>query len=457
MVEVLALGAFAGLALPLALVFLDWTRAAFATALLSGAIAVVASVAHVATDLPIVAAWLILVALGYACVWLVRPARASFRAHVRVPPRLGDLVQLGITLVIVIFVVALPAATIDWDARSIWYFHASWLNGPASVYLDAQRASELAFSHPNYPLLGSASMAVTWCLTGGAVNLTLASQVIGLMTILTTALAGSVTLKRLAPRTNPLVAGLAFALLLGAMLNTALGLLARGYMDSLQAAAVTAVAALLLPYLGERMPWRWAILTSVVAFASINIKQEGFWFTVAVLLVFLVVSLRTQHPAKYLPLATTVVGYGASKVFLVLVGSSDTTDASGMVGRLPELLDRSSTAWSIIRTIGYDDGLATFRPVLIVVIVLLLALNFVRPGRTSLLLSVFLLASWIGILGIVVATYALGNTRAEISWWLLTSFDRVIGTAELICWFIIFTGVVLISPWKSPSREVPTA
>jgi len=380
-------------------------------------------------------------------------ARARFLRHVRTQVSPTGWVQLLITAVIAIFVVALPAAPIDWDARSIWLFHASWLHGSADVYLQAQLSPELVFSHPNYPLFGSASMAVVWAIAGGAANFSLGLQVVGLITVLTTALAGSFTIKRLVPTVHPVVGSVAFALFLMSVLTIAWNLLGRGSMDPLQAALVVCVAAVLLPSLSTRMPWSDAALASVVGFAAINVKQEGFWFTLAVMGVFVVVSFRQQYWAKYVPLAALVLGFGGWKGFLALVHSNDTTDASGIAGRLPELLDFASPAWLILKRLAGEQARPTLVPIGLVVIVLLIALNLLKPGWATVRTSLFVFASWSGIIAIVAITYALGETRNRIDWWLLTSYDRVIGTAELFAWFIVFVGVLLVSPWGSPERK----
>jgi hypothetical protein len=54
-----------------------------------------------------------------------------------------------------------------WDGRSIWFFHAKWLYYAGGLAADAGwRQPELAFSHPDYPLLLPALAALAAHLAG---------------------------------------------------------------------------------------------------------------------------------------------------------------------------------------------------------------------------------------------------------------------------------------------------
>jgi hypothetical protein len=440
-------------ALPVALLFLPRAQAIFATAIVSGVSATVAGVLHVATNVPIAVMWLVLLTACAVTIAAVPTLRAALIANYREPIPFREYLQLAIVGVVIVIVISFPPAPLAWDARSIWFFHASWLSADASAFIDGQTLKAVAFSHPNYPILGPASMAVSWGLAGGGENLVLAQQVSALLSILVAALGGSILVRRFAGNVNAVVATVGFALFVTAALTVGDGLLNQGYMDALQASFIVALLALLVVAIGERMTPVRAGLITLVAIGATAVKQEGFWFSVVVIAVFLVITVRQQYLLKYAPLAGVLAFYGAWKLFLAAIGASDTTDASGVAGRLPELLDPSSTAWSIIMRIATREFTYTIAPLLLILVFSLAGAVLVTRRRTQVVRAALLIVlSVLGITGITVLTYALGNTRDVIDWWLSSSFSRIFATVEYITWFAVFLGVLVISPWTDPTR-----
>ena len=453
MTDLLVLAAFVVGGLPIGLLLLTRVQALLAAAIISSVLATVAAVLHVALDLPIGLIWVVLVLASVTVITLVPRLRTRVMANLRQPVGGQEYLHLSITGVLVLFVAVLVPAPIAWDARSIWLFHGSWLTGPAVDYLDGLALPELVFSHPDYPLLGPGSMAVTWNLTGQAEDLTNGVRLIALLSLSAVAFVATATLSRITRDVHPVLTSLAFVLFTTSVLPLAAGLLDEGYLDAMQAAYVVALVAVLLPSLHERMPWRSAMLASILAVAAVNVKQEGFWFVLAVLCSFLVVSFRTQNVAKYVPLAVTLGAYGVWKVFLAANGAIDTSDASGIAGKLPELVTPGSRAWEVLGRLAATEWAIHVLPVLIVLLLALCGYFVLRRDPSRLRTALFLLIAWLGLNVIVMLTYALGDSRDVLDWWLATSFVRVIATALLLAFFAVMVVVVSVPAWRSESTK----
>jgi len=218
-----------------------------------------------------------------------------------------------------------------------------------------------------------------------------------------------------------------------------------------------------MPMLSGKMTWTALNFASVIGIGAMNVKQEGFWFTMTVLAVMLVVSIRSQYWAKYLPVGVFLTFFAAWKAFLSFAQSPDTSDASGVVGRLPELLDLSSKAWGILVRIARQEATVFAYPALAILVIFLVLLLVIRPTGSAIKQTTALAVVWCSIMAIVVLTYALGNTREQIDWWLSTSFSRIIGTAVLLTWFTVYFVVLRVSTvwscldWRATSEEIALA
>jgi hypothetical protein len=455
LINALAMVAFIVPSAVITLVFFTRVQAIFASAIVAAVMATIAGILHVVTDVPIAVLWLVLVVLSLVLMASFRSLRSRAIENARIPVSRQEYIQLGVVATLVLFVVSFVPAPLAWDARSIWLFHASWLNSPAQAFLDGQTLDAIDFSHPNYPILGPASMAVTWGFAGGVENLILGVQVIALLTILVISLAASLVIRKVAPTGNAWVNSLAFTFFVTSAFTVSDGLLNQGYMDPLQAVFIIALLAVMLPVLSERITWSAGIFASIVALGAMNVKQEGFWFTATVIVVVLVLSWRSQYWAKYLPLAAIVVFYGLWKVFLGFVHAIDESDASGVVNRLTELLDRSSPAWGILTRIAKQEATAFLLPSFAIMVLFLLVYLFLSRTWVAAKQVAAIAAIWFIVMGIVVLTYALGNTRDQIDWWLSASFSRIIGTGVLLAWFCVFFVILRISPWRA--RQSPPA
>lgn len=454
MINTLALAAFILPSAVVSLLFFTRVQAFFASAVVAGIVATISGILHVVTDITIAVVWLVLVGLTLALMTSLRSLRSRVIKNFRTAVDRQEYIQLGVVVTLVLFVVTFVPAPLAWDARSIWLFHASWLNSPAQAFFDGQILDAIDFSHPNYPILGPASMAVTWGFAGGAENLILGVQVIAFMTILVISLAASLVIRSFAANGNVWVNSLSFIFFVTSAFTVSDGLLNQGYMDPLQAVFIIALLAVLLPVLSMKITWSVAIFACIVALSAMSVKQEGFWFTATVILVVLIVSWRTQYWAKYLPLATIVIFYGLWKGFLSFVHAVDESDASGVFNRLTELFDQSSPAWGILKRIAKQEATAFLLPSIVIMVLFLLVYLFLSSTWVAVKHVVAISAIWLIVMGIVVLTYALGNTRDQIDWWLSASFSRIIGTGVLLSWFSVFLVILRISPWQA--REVYT-
>lgn len=447
LINAFALAAFILPSAVIALLFFTRVQAVFASAVVAGVLATIAGILHVVTDVPIAVLWLFLVGLTLALMASLSSLRSRVIQNARTAVSHQEYIQLVAAAALVLFVVTLVPAPLAWDARSIWLFHASWLNSPAQAFLDGQSLVAIDWSHPNYPILGPASMAVTWGFAGGGENLILGVQVIALLTILVISLAASLAIRTFAATGNPWVNSLAFIFFATSAFTVSDGLLNQGYMDPLQAVFIIALLTVILPVLSMKITWSVAIFACVVALGAMNVKQEGFWFAATVILVVLLVSWRTQYWEKYLPLAAIVIFFGLWKGFLGFIHAVDESDASGVVNRLNELLDRSSPAWGILTRIAKQEATAFLWPSFAIMVLFLLLYLFLSRTWEAAKHVVAIAAIWSIVMGIVVLTYALGNTRDQIDWWISASFSRIIGTGVLLAWFSVFFVVLRISPW----------
>ncbi len=235
------------------------------------------------------------------------------------------------------------------------------------------------------------------------------------------------------------------------------GVLTSGYADPLQAAGVVLLIAQVLSMTKGRVRWSDSIVAALAAVAAANVKQEGFWFVLIVLVAYLILTLGHQNLASYLPLAATAVSYVLWRGLLVVAGGSDTTDASGIGGRIGELFGFSSPAWQILRRLLLNEGRTTLLPLLLVVLVFLAAFLWQERSARSIRIAVIILASWLGFVATIFLTYALGDTRDRIDWWLSTSFSRIVATNELLTWFVVLVAVAALARrgfWKKAATPI---
>jgi hypothetical protein len=96
-------------------------------------------------------------------------------------------------LALVVGLVGLPPlllAPVGWDARSIWFWHATWLYHGGAVYADTFRMPVLALTHVDYPPLSAGIIAAVWRAVSRANDFQLAQSINGLLSWVAIATAG---------------------------------------------------------------------------------------------------------------------------------------------------------------------------------------------------------------------------------------------------------------------------
>jgi hypothetical protein len=343
-------------------------------------------------------------------------------------------------------------APLIWDARSIWFHHASWLNGPALYYREAQFLPAGAW--PDYPIAGPANMALSWQLTFTDENLWLASRVMGMLFVAAVFLAGSLIIERANPKlftVGHIVYLLLFASSAALIGN---GWFNTGYQDSFQAVTVLLLFAILIS-IQKTNQLRLSIAAAVVFLLAANIKQEGFWFATGVLALglFVVVVRGLIWPLILLAWAAVVrlIWGGISEN----LGMPENSHTAEVFDRLPQLIDFGSAAWVSIEQI-WTEAIQP-RSLLVVLAVVAAALSILlgrewKPTEKLALATAWAMAP-IGVLLVAVVTYALGESH-DLSWWLGTSYTRITATFDLLAFGLMLFTATALSPWQDrPKRQ----
>lgn len=426
----------------LSLMFLPRAQALFASSLPASVLAIFSGMIHVWVDAPIHIVWLILSAIALVVALAIPLIRKEIRNNLLMNWNWTEVGQMVVALGLLALVVLYPPAPLGWDARSIWLFHASWLNDSASAFIDAQHLPAIEWAHPDYPLFGVSTIAVLWGLLGQGENLSLGLQAVTVITVFTAALSGSLAISTLSKTGNRWINLAAFGLLIVAGFSIGGGLFNQAYMDTLQAFMVVCLMSALLPALIGRMNFSQALFAGLVGIAAMSVKQEGFWFSLVVIAIMLVITFHNQYPAKYLPLALLAGFFALWKMFLESIHSIQQADVAGISSRLPELLNFDSTAWNILIRLLANEGIASLGKSAVLITLFSIAILLSNPGKSSIKLVSQLIGSWLLIIAVIFLTYALAQTRDKIDWWLATSYIRVISTPILIGWFVVFVNVI---------------
>lgn len=448
MVELLFSALFFLATLPIALLILRGAGAFFLAPVISAVLAIFAAVIHVLTDVPLAILWGAGALLGASGLLLASPRNRIFQNLLA----LKDSRQQSLLWIYLGFVALSSLATpapVGWDARSMWFAIPSWLNGPAEFYITGQSASYTGW--PEYPFFSPATLATIWQLLGIDEDLWLASRVSGAMGITMAALAAWLIVDRYASRCSTLWTSVIFASAVATSFFLADGTLNNGYQDAMQGLSVSALLAGILWAL-KKQPHTGLVLVSVLALAASNVKQEGFWFTLGVMILGLglhafnnsyLISLSLIAPLAF----RLVWGWFGS-----VVGMPESGSTQGMGERAPELLDASSTAWSVIGKImsvwfpQYHLGWVT---IAIASAIALFLISARELGWRRLLEPLVLVGSVMGIYVVILVTYAIGASREAIDWWLGTSYTRITATPVALA----LLGLLIVSAKAAPEAK----
>lgn len=453
MIDLVALIALGLAGLPVSALIFRSCNAIYFAPVLSATYALIAGLIHLVLDLPIWVVWLLLVGLSTSLVLSVSSLRSSMGTSLR--DALGSSKNryslVAFALFQVVSWITTPAPLI-WDARSIWFHHASWLNGPALYYREAQFLPAGAW--PDYPIAGPANMALSWQLTFTDENLWLASRVMGMLFVAASFLAGSLIIERANPKLFTVGHIVYLVLFASSAALIGNGWFNTGYQDSFQAVTVLLLFTILIS-MQQTNQLRLSIAAAVVFLLAANIKQEGFWFATGVLALglFVVVVRRLFWPLLLLAWAAFVrLVWGAISEDLGMPENSHTAE---VLDRLPQLFDFDSAAWISINQIWIEA--IQPRSLLLVLAVIAAALSILlvrewRPAEKLALATAWALAP-IGVLLVAVVTYALGESH-DLSWWLGTSYTRITATFDLLAFGLMLFAGAALSPWQDrPKRQ----
>jgi hypothetical protein len=245
-----------------------------------------------------------------------------------------------------------------------------------------------------------------------------------------------------------------FSLFLLGGASLANGMIATGYQDVLQAALIgLLVSGLLAGYYGQAGPGDLA-LVGVWVFLAVNVKQEGFWFAVVILTAYYLSRFRLIKAADTLPLLGAIAGKLSWFAVLEINDAPDSGSTGGLFQRLPELLDFESTGWSLIVDVLRLNGWGYFTPLFLMLTLAVSGPILLKRGESgTYAVPIFLLLSWLGLVVLIVLTYALGDARTSLEWWLGTSFIRIVATSDLVVWVCVaWSALHLVR--KSPSKPL---
>ena len=366
----------------------------------------------------------------------------------------APLPSLGVVDVAVMYgPLLLPALLVrrppvGWDARSIWWFHAAWIDRGPTVLREALANPALAFSHPDYPPFAPATVAGAWTVTPGS-GLWVAQAVSTVLTLSAVAML-VYAVRILVPSVSPMVARLV-ALAVGLGTWTVAGYaVAGGYVDHLWAAALAAAVVLLLisgsvitpdadaDADADRARRPHLLLAVVLMTVAALTKNEGFVAVAIVALVFTVRARRQLRVAAWvwIPVIAGVVWNVVARAFGASSDLADSPRIDQLLGGDLAPLERiGPTLSKLSAQVGWVLAAAV-----LVSVVGSLAL---AARRRSLGLAP-IRWPW-AVLGLftvaLVATYVI--SPYEIVWHLVTSIDRVAVLLILVALAIVASWVLV--------------
>lgn len=402
------------------------------------------------------ALWLVLATVA---AWVV--AAVLLRREQAPLPALGvlDLAVMYLPLLLPALLVRRPP--VQWDARSIWWFHAAWIDAGPTALRDALANPALAFSHPDYPPFSPATVAAAWTVTPGS-GLWVAQVVSAVLTLSAVAVL-VYAVRILVPSVSPMVARLV-ALAVGLGTWTVAGYaVTAGYVDHLWAAALAGAVVLLLvggAVVGPRGEQaddetRRASLVLAVLLMSVAAltKNEGL---VAVGIVAVTFTVRARHQLRVAMWVWVPVLLGAAWTFVARAfgASSDLGDSPRidqlLAGDLEPLERVGPTLSKLAGQVGWVVAAAA--------IVSAVGALGLRSRRRSLGLAP---GGWPWVVlalyaAALVATYVI--SPYEIVWHLVTSIDRVAALLALVALAVVASWVlVAVAPATDGEEAEGTA
>jgi hypothetical protein len=333
------------------------------------------------------------------------------------------LVLFGLTSIVL---TVRPPQTIAWDARSIWWFHASWFQAGGEVVVDAVRNPIMIFSHPEYPVGVPSFVGAVWGLFGGE-HLEIAMAITSILTAMAVALLAAAVFWR--SRVDDASVAVP-TLLAAAIVMQGQGLAAAGYLDVLCASLVA------LAFVGFVRDRGASIASLAALMAGTLTKSEGLYFAV---LVSLVAMFWVERRGRFVLAVGAAAAPAVVWMAIVRLLNPDLpTDVAP--GGFVRLLLLDSERWT--RLWDALPGVWSEMWVFLVAAVVSTAALGVRAGARS-SVDLRLAATWLGASVLtsagLVAVYAAGVP--PVQWWLDTSLERASVTPKVMC--LITTAVAV--------------
>jgi len=439
---------FVSIPIPIALLFRGRAEALFISPLVGLATAYVAGMLHILFNIPTVVAWLVIILSSYLLILRSKTYRRQLAENWKRP-----LVTLDYTVIIVGsafvlgFIWRIPPP-LGWDARSIWLFIASWLLEDSQVYVQAH---QMYSSWALYPFGVPASMAVAWQLNGGVENLWSGVRLVAVLTLS----ASLLTVKTLL---NHLLTGFSngYQMLLSLIITPVLflvygGFARNGYMDPLLANLIALTSVCMFVLIRNdaltRDERRWLLtLSGLSLFCATSAKQEGFWFSLMLVISYILVDKKSTRRIKFVLTLFPLTSFLIWKASILSVGSTQKSLMSDLGSNFSEIFDLKSEAWKIYGTIidTYFYAYLFVPTPLVSIFTFTVLLGIVSISRkANIRLIFFATFVWLGNWLIIFAPYMFGIHRVNTGAWLSSSFDRIV-TSQLLFTYMFAAYVFVI-------------
>jgi hypothetical protein len=355
------------------------------------------------------------------------------------------LLQTVTIVVAAVPLIGLRRMPVDWDARSIWLFHARWFFAGGRFLEQALENPAFVFSHPDYPPAIPATVGGLWTLLG-KIDLPAGQAVIGMLNLCAVSLLalGFVHLAR--PKQAAVGAGIAVMAALGAFgMAGASGV--NGYADLLWAASAAAGAL----YLLIAPPGRSQLILGLVSVAVAGLtKNEGF---AAALLILFLAALRHRSSLR---MTAAICGSGVALLVWPVLSRvsgavSDLKPAQILSGWGPSVRHLSQVgdhALPLIVPVGIPAAVCT-----------LIGCLFLRTKRKEGSLG-SAWWSWAAVAGMSMSVaLAYLASPHDVSWHLNTSINRttlgirMLLFTELLTWCLVAVNALFGGPSVAIARN----
>lgn len=331
--------------------------------------------------------------------WLWRRGRALI--DLEVPP----LTVVVLVLVSAIALMSILRAPIGWDARTLWWFHAEWIEEGGDAFAEAATTPATSWAHADYPPFASAAVASVRSIGGGVDSSRLAQAVSTLVSWSALLLIGvglCATLRGRRWWLEGTFAGVVLLGIAGALRGD--GSITSGYVDYLWSCLAAAAAVFLLAHRRTRSA---VIIGSICLAGAALTKNEGL---VAGVLLCVLALLRHRSTRRDLPIvaAALVPGICWAVLARVLGATSDVAEGGNPTGLLrgdPEVWDRLRPTLRALSEVRYSIPITVTVAVCAITAVLgAIALSDTRR-RSEVGSDLWLWISAMGMVGLMVAAY----------------------------------------------------